>query len=278
MSPQLAPAGTLARALIDEQQRATAYFRSLDTARWRADSACEGWTQAHAVGHLVTGILGFEVYGLARALEGQPPAAPPDRPASAEEREAALDRWVQEHAADPASPFAQAAEQAKPVLARIQDQHGSLPAWHPNPRYASTVQQLLSARILETSVHLWDVAVKNGEAHLEPDVLPFLVDWLHASVWRFVPTEKQADSPSGVVAFELKDHTRTPLAIRLTPQGSVAVDGPPNPNATVTTDAETFVLVLGGRMEEDAARSQGRWNTSGDARLVQALEQAVGPF
>lgn len=276
MGGQLLPADVAASALWNEMDRSSGYFRAMDPRTWNLPSACEGWSQADVVLHLVETTYPAVVARLIATLRGEP-VPDPGMPSESLPGFTRIGRWLAPGPErDIPRAFEEMAVQARDVLVRVEPRHGTLPAWHRRPRYVSNVQEMLHARLLEVSLHTWDVASRHGPAPLTGESLPALVAWVCHAAWRFLASEHLPTAAMGTIRIETDDFP-SQCMVRLTPAGSECTEIG-EADAVVRAPAETVVLMLTGRCSLRSAQGRGTVHMTGREDVLATFEQALGPF
>lgn len=276
MGGHLLPADVAASVLRNEMDCSSTYFRTMNSRVWNSPSACEGWSQADVLHHLVETTYPAVVARLKATLRGEP-VPDPEKPSDSLPGFTRIQRWLADgQERDIPKAFEEMALQAKDVLAQVEPRHGRLSAWHRRPRYVSNVQEMLHARLLEVSLHTWDVASRHGPAPLTSESLPALVTWIYHAVWRFLATEHLPTAASGTIRIETDDFPFQCM-VRLTPVGSERI-GIGETDAVVRAPAETIVLMLTGRCSLSSAQEHGIVQMTGREDVLATFEQALRPF
>ncbi len=134
---------------------------------------------------------------------------------------------------------------------------------------------LAHAGLFELVIHGWDIrAALEPSAPLAPGALPALLDFYTACPhWFFIPD----------VRLPTPIRYRFALTGALSGQWDIVVEGDhahigpaadgTSADATFACEVETFVLMLCGRMDFDAALSDKRLIPTGDMAVVQAFKQ-----
>lgn len=266
-----------------ESERILKYLRALPPEAWSRPSICPQWQVQDVVAHLV-GVAEFYADNVSRGLQGDatPPAGRPPAgvltgaqaaPAIAQRsiaaRQSLGDRLL--------STFQTTGAHLNDVLARLRPEERTIPCYHPGGIVEA--QQFIGLRIKELALHEWDIrAGLESGAHVSAASLPAILEVISQSVasgslrWAFwsgpkLPTPVRYRF---VVAGQGPDKSDLVIdgnAVRMEAAENTPVD------VTFQCDAETYVLLLYGRLNLDDALASGRLVAEGDSRLAQDFGQ-----
>lgn len=277
-----APAGSvhqniqLVRALSNEM---AAFLRTLPDAVWRNAeqyaSACERWTMADVVAHLIDGA---NDYGLSvrRAIDGS--VAPPlgHRSLSTDERTAQVVALRTAFDEDLFPEFNASCLRLNRLLVDLTPEQHALPVWHS----AGTlrVSRLIELRVVELAVHAWDVRCGiERSATLSPAAVPFLKGnlstWLEGAFrpddgvgspirFRYVLSDSDGEAYDLVVTGDGFD---------LRQADSEAAD------VTFICDTDSFLLLLMGRLPIRRSVRRGRIVLEGDLEVAARFDEWFAP-
>jgi len=256
----VAAVGRAARA---EAAALAADLRARDAAALDAPSACTEWAVRDVVAHLTDGaeraalvaraaVEGAPVPQYSREERDQRMAAL--RPLSGEELAARLERGT-----SGAYETLEAADEAA-----LRDTVVPLAA---GPH---TLQQFAAQRLVETTLHAWDVrAPRDPAAPLPPDSAALAVDYL---LWRVQRQAKADRAPAGMSTclWQLEGPGGGPATLTVRDgQASGARGAPPAPDLTLRLPVEAWVRFVWGRL--DLARALD----AGTVRTTSSREQAL---
>ena len=268
------PAPEVAAKLVKEESaRLESYLTSLPPDAWTRPSACGDWEVGDVVAHLAGAA---RLYGdmVSRGLrgdsstpEGRPPPGSPDFRGSYGEviarRSIDLRKGLGDRVLDE---YKTTNEVFNRLLASLSPTDWEKPCYLPTGVYPA--KRFAGFRMLELALHGWDIRSKlkpSGGLHAES--VPMLVELLPTVLkWFFA-------LPDGFTAhrryrFALANHN--PTAIDLLIDGRTASLGPPIPldaDATLFCSAETFVLLMSGRVEIEPAVREGLISVAGDSQI-----------
>ncbi len=265
---------------------------------WEQPSACQGWTVADVVAHLVGQDFALRI---TRGLQGDisPPAgAPPitdhdeDQFAQNIFRRAFTTRaQVGDQLLDT---LFQRLDEAVAVFSGIDPEQpelwDTLCYWPPGPE---PVRTMLDMRISELAMHAWDVCSRfDPDYRLSPGSVRVLMDTAPRAARRAFRSDPELTQPlrfrflvqhPAEVQYDLALSSEgallqpTPLERRkegqdepchqLKPSGTDAAD------VTFRCDGETCVMTLYGRLTPDAALASGRLTWEGNEELVRSFSE-----
>jgi hypothetical protein len=171
--------------------------------------------------------------------------------------------------------FDAANDRLNSLLAGLTPAQRSLPCYHPGGIVQA--QNFMDLRLKELAVHEWDIrATLEPEAHVSPACLPAIMTTISESI----------ASGSLRWAFWSGPDLTTPVRYRLVVTGlgpsqpDVGVErntlrmedaGDASPRVTMRCDTETYVLLVYGRLDLEAALASGRLMLEGDRELAIAF-------
>ena len=265
--------------LRQEVEDFTARVAALPSEAWQQPSACQGWTVADVVAHLVGQDFALRVRrGLAGDYsppEGAPPVAEHDEDAFAEAifrrafatREQAGDRL--------AEVLAQRLEESVAAFEAIDpaepQQWERLCYWPPGPE---TARVMLDMRISELTMHAWDVCSRfDPDYRLSEGSVRVLVDTVPRAVRRAFRPDPGLRRPvrfrfaleEPAAAYDLV-FSGAGAALEPAPGEGSAEAG--SPEVTFRCAGETYVMVMYGRLAPAAAIASGRLTWEGDEALA----------
>ena len=265
---------TLRQEVADFKRRLAA----LPPDAWEQPSACQGWTVADVVAHLVGQDFALRVsrglQGDFSPPEGAPPVTDHDEDAFAENifrRAFATRSQVGDQLLD--TLFRRLDESAAVFAGVDPEQWENRCYWPPGPE---SVRVMLDMRISELSMHAWDVCSRfDPDYRLSDSCVPVLMDTaLRAARRAFRP------DPSLAGPLRFRFLIDEPVAARydliFSPGGAVLQPAPDEPkmagaDVIFRCDGETYVMVMYGRLTAAAALSSGRLTWEGDRELAQGF-------
>jgi len=263
---EIAVIGTLARGLHE-------FLSGLTDAELSTQSACAAWTVRDVAGHL-TNRAERQIASMTRGRTGDsnPPAgfsAPSDNMAmSAANADADIE--YSRSLGDALVPtFAENYRELHRLLDSFSGDDWSCDCWHPR-RGTMTAREYVSQRIQELAVHDWDIrSGLDPAAALHPDAIPVLLGmsahWLRAA---YNPGDAP---PANDVRYRFQLTDADAMDVLVSPSGAragVALhDG--DVDVVVRCDANTYLLLAYGRLDEAAAVASGRITATGPAGAVE---------
>ncbi|MCH8060972.1 MAG: maleylpyruvate isomerase family mycothiol-dependent enzyme [Chloroflexi bacterium] len=268
-------------ALKAEAKRFSEYLGALPAEDWSKPSACESWQVRDVVAHLV-GVAEFYAATVTRGLQGEsspPEGRPPAGSASGAtlhdsigdaaiaKREALGDKILSE--------FDASNEKLNGLLSSLSVEDGDRPCYHPGGLVPA--RNFVDLRLKELVLHEWDIrSGLDSEAHLWPEGLPSIMRLASNSLasgsvrFGFWPDPKF----SGSVRYRFLVDSPAPDKSDIVIEGKephLEAAGSSTPDVTFRCDAETYVLVLSGRVRPEAAIENGRLSVEGDSELATAF-------
>ncbi len=269
--------------VIAESERLIQYLHALPTEAWRTPSACGRWEVRDVVAHL-TGQGQVYADSIVRSLQGDA-LTPEDRPAAgtataASFAEASAQRTIarREQWGDQVlSEFINTNAQLNQRLANLGPQD-----WEKTHFFNSLGMAPLrfrpALRLFELVLHGWDIRSRlESDVHLLPESLPVLLGLVRGPFtrWLFRPSPRLPAPIRYRFVLTAAEAYDTDIVI----EGDTASIEPLGSGvATVTCrcDAETFVLIMSGRLGLPDALAQGSLVAEGEVERVDAFGQWFG--
>jgi SCP-2 sterol transfer family protein/mycothiol maleylpyruvate isomerase-like protein len=159
------------------------------------------------------------------------------------------------------------------VLATLRPQDWETLCHH--PMGPEPVRTFIDMRITELAMHGWDMRSRfDPQATLAPDSVPALLTTIPRAVRRAFRPDASRTTPVRY-RFALTGPDATVQDIVLSPEGGRCEPASAGQaDVTFRCAAETYVLVLFGRLAVDTALRDGRLSYEGDPELVAAFGQA----
>jgi len=269
------------KVIRSEAERLIEYFTSLSPAAWTQPSACEGWTTADVVAHLVW--VAEDYYGIAvvRGLRGDT-SYPEGLSRAGRAESAATDETMAKLAvARRKSLGDQLLPAFEAAFAKFTDRLtgiGPLDWEKPiyNPNGVRTVASYVPGMINELVVHEWDIRCGHEPSpSLSTKGLPYAMERVPlGNRWRM---PFATSSPSvGRICYRFDLTGAAPSKWDVVVEDSkarleVTARGPAN--VSLTCSADTFVLLMWGRFTFDSAIAAGRMTAEGDQELIPDFDQ-----
>ena len=260
-----------------EAKRLEHFLRALSPEDWQRPSACDQWQVADVVAHLAGMSLAERI---TRGLHGDltPPQGGPQTGTLNEdafrERIAQSAITARERLGDQLlSVFIAGNDQLDQVLSTLRPQDWETLCQH--PMGPEPVRTRIDMRITELAMHGWDIQSRfDPQATLATESVPALLNTIPRAVRRAFRPDASRTSPVRY-RFALTGPYATMQDIVLIPEGG-RCEAASDRQADVTFRcvAETYVLVLFGRLAVDVALRDGRLAYDGNPGLVAAFGQA----
>jgi uncharacterized protein (TIGR03083 family) len=259
--------------LQQESERLKQYLNALPPEAWSRPSACAGWEVRDVVAHLVLqaevfmGWVSRGLQGDASTPEGLPDAGTVNAVSMSEVLGQMSIARRESLGGQLLSTFNATSDQFNQLLAGARPSDWDKPCYHVFGTLP--LRAFIDDRITELAVHGWDIRSSlEPEAHLSPESLPALMDWIPATVgWVFRPGSRQP----GPVRYRFELIGAVPSRSDIIVAGnkaSIEPSGGAKANVTFHCDSETFVLMMCGRLTLDSAIADGRMSVEGDHGLV----------
>ena len=262
-------------------QRLEGFLQTLGPEQLAQQSACEGWTVADVVAHMMErgGPIPDQIErGLAGDLSPTPgiSTAPPvsedqfrvdlGHSAVALRRELG-DRLLGE--------FARVNREFDRVMGLVQPDDWDKLCYH--RLRPETVRAKVDIRIAELAMHEWDIHwAFDRDASLAEDSLPGLVSASGRAVRRAFRPDPARPRPVRY-RFELSGHGATKVDVVLAPAGAdfeMGASLEPGQDVTFHCSSATYCMVIFGRQKLGEAIEQGRVIAEGEEKLVNGFKEA----
>ena len=260
-------------------RRLEGFLQTLGPEQLSQQSACEGWTVADVVAHMVErgGPIPDQIErGLAGDLSPTPgvSTAPPasedqfrvdlDHSAVALRRELG-DRLLDE--------FAHVNREFDRVMALVQPGDWDKLCYH--RLRPETVRSKVDIRIAELAMHEWDIHwAFDRDASLSEDSLPGLVSASGRAVRRAFRPDPARTRPVRY-RFALSGPAAADVDVALAPEGaSFQIGAPDEPDVVFRCSAATYAMVIFGRQKLDDALQRGLATAHGGEELVNEFMEA----
>jgi len=255
-------AGRAARA---EAAALAADWRARDAAALDAPSACTEWAVRDVAAHLTDGAERAAVVARA-AVEGAPVPQ-----YSREERDQRMHALRSLPGEELAARLERGTSDTYEAL-EAADETALRDTVVPLAAGPHTLQQFATQRLVETSLHAWDVrAPRDPAAALPPDSAALAVDFL---LWR-VPRQAKGDRAPARMAtclWQLEGPGGGPATLTVRDgQATAARGAPPAPDLTLTLPVEAWVRLVWGRLDLARALDAGTVRTAGPREQALAL-------
>ena len=251
------------RLVREESERLKEYANALSPDALTLPSACHRWEVGDVLAHLAGGA---ELYAssISRGLQGDS-SPPPGFPGPGAFGPAQLSGGIADRAinlrrtlGDHLLPsFNTRNDELNQAIQRLTQGDWDKPCYHPMAVLPASI--FVSFRMLELSVHSWDIRSKlDRTAHLSDDAVSVLMDMMPNMVeWSFKSGERL---PAPVrLRFDLRGpvQTRTDLIV----EGDVVSMEPAatgDADYAFTCESEAFLLMMLGRITPDRCAASGR--------------------
>ena len=260
-------------------QRIEAFLQTLSPENLSRQSACEGWTVADVVGHLVERgrpIPDQIERGLARDLSPTPGVSD-DPPASEDHFRIDLDRRAvtlrQELGEGLLEEFSRVNREFERVLALVHGDDWDKLCYH--RLRPESVRSKADIRIAELAMHEWDIRwAFDRNAVLAEESLGGLVN----ASGRAVRRAFRADSARVHLAryrFVLSGPSVNSVDVVLSAEGaSFEIGATTKPDVELRCSSATYSMVIFGRWSLDAVIHDGSISVNGDENLVKRFDDA----
>ncbi len=275
----MSPEGELVKVVEQESTALVDYLKALSPDGWNKQSACDLWTVADVVGHLVY-VMEMVTGGVSRGMKGD--LTPPEGWPAIGGDEAARQKFLANGGIERKDRLG---EQLLPTYERIVHQAIELfttlgPEDWERPCYRPAgimpARRFIRAVVTETAMHSWDIRSRlETTTHLTPQSLVVFME----SMPRLpqVQSEPRLASPlryrfdvSGPVPFH-RNIVFEEGRLQSEPVGD------DTPDMTFRCDSETFVLLMWGRLSYVESTVNGRLVADGQPALVAEFERLLGP-
>ena len=262
-------------------QRLEGFLQTLGPEQMAEQSACEGWTVADVVAHMVErgGPIPDQIErGLAGDLSPTPgiSTAPP---VSEDQFRVELDRsavTVRQELGDRLlEEFARVNREFDRVMALVQPDDWDKPCYH--RLRPETVRAKVDIRIAELAMHEWDIHwAFDRNASLAEDSLPGLVSASGRAVRRAFRPDPSRTRPVRY-RFALTGAATAYADVALAAEGAIFELGTsqePVPDVVFRCSSSTYAMVIFGRQKLGAAIEQGQVSAEGDEGLIKDFMDA----
>jgi len=270
-----------AQLLHTESDRFTRYVQALPPQAWSQSTACDQWQAQDVVAHLIE-VAQLYANSLTRGVQGD--AEPPEGrlPAGAVNASIVAERVAQRSIAtrqrlgdELLETFERTGTHLNRLLAELSPADRDKPCYHPGGMVPA--RRFIDLRLKELAMHEWDMRSPHEPGFaLSPPCLPAILGLMTDSIasgslrWGFWASSR-LPAP---VRYRIELTGPVPLQTDLVVEGDqVQVEATAASPAQVLMrgDAETFVLLVYGRLPLTSALDSGRIITEGDADHVAAL-------
>jgi uncharacterized protein (TIGR03083 family) len=269
--------------LQSESERIKQYLHALPPEALSKPSACTQWQVQDVIAHLV-GVAETYANSVSRGLQGDTGPLPGRLPAGQATAALSAESIAQRSIAarqtlgdQLLATFDAANDRLNSLLAGLAPEQREIPCYHPGGIVKA--QNFMDLRLKELAVHEWDIrAALEPEAHVSPASIPAIMTTISESI----------ASGSLRWAFWAGPYLTTPVRYHFVVTGlgpskpDVIVEGntlrmddagDATPRVTVRCDTETYVLLVYGRLDLEAALASGRLMIEGDRELAIAFGQ-----
>ena len=253
------------------------YLRDLPQEAWDRPSACDEWSVADVVAHLTSLSKNYPPR-IIRALQGDAsPDMPEHRrlgsgqidPAQGRDQVIVLRQELGDQLLSEFIKDNQATDQA---LAKVGPQDWDKLVY----RTVGTepLRNIVDMLITERTVHGWDIRSRfDPQASLSPECVPIIVERIaqRSRWWSF----KEGLAPLPLrYRFEVTSPTHYSVDVVVTEENQfMEVASSRDAQVTFKCDGETFVFLMYGRMNPEAAIADGRMSYAGGQELANAFVQ-----
>ena len=260
-----------------EAERLADYLGSLSDEGWSHSTACDLWQVGDLVGHLVW-IGEFYVTFITRALDGDvtpPPGSPKDERYAGLPPEDFYDLTAREYGdflGNMILPtFVRRFEALSQALESLTPDDYDKPCfYHSGNRPVWTLADLT---VQELAIHAWDIQSHTEPGTpLSPESQPVLLERV---VQRPQPVLDIGAAAPATLRFQLGGAVDRAYDLVLNRDSTLIRPADGNTAAaTLSCDAETFILALYRRLTFEGALASGRLSVTGDADLARAFARA----
>ena len=269
------------KILQSESERIKQYLQALPPEALRKPSACTQWQVQDVIAHLV-GVAETYANSVSRGLQGDTAPLPGRLPAGQATAAVSAESIAQRSIAarqtlgdQLLATFVTANDRLNSLLAGLEPEQREIPCYHPGGIVKA--QNFIDLRLKELAVHEWDIrAALEPEAHVSPASIPAIMTTISESI----------ASGSLRWAFWAGPYLTTPVRYHLVVTGlglskpDIVVEGntlrmedagEAAARVTMHCDTETYVLLVYGRLDLEAALASGRLMIEGDRELALAF-------
>ena len=266
-----------AKVVHTEAKQLEQFLRALSPADWQRPSACDRWQVADVVAHLSQMVLAERI---TRGLQGDL-APPQDAPRTGTLNEDALRESVAQRAIGfrertgehLLSAFVASNDQLHQVLSRLAPQDWETLCQH--PMGPEPVRTWIDMRITELAMHGWDIRSSfDPQTTLSAESIPALLHTIPRAVRRAFRPDASRVTPVRY-RFAVTGPSSTTQDIVLSQEGARCETASGMlADVTFQCTAQTYVMVMFGRVAVDTAVHDGRLSYEGAPELVTAFGQA----
>jgi uncharacterized protein (TIGR03083 family) len=267
--------------LQSESERIRQYLHALPPEALRKPSACTQWQVQDVIAHLI-GVAETYASSVSRGLQGDtgplPGRLPAGQATAAISAESIAQRSIaarQTLGAQLLTTFDAANDRLNSLLAGLTPAQRDIPCYHPGGIVKA--QNFRDLRLKELAVHEWDIrSALEPEAHVSPASIPAIMTTISESIasgslrwafwagpylttpvrYHFVVTDLAPSKPDIIVEGN---------TLRMDDAGETAA------RIIMRCDTETYVLLVYGRLDLEAALASGRLMLEGDRELALAF-------
>ena len=268
----MATSEELAALVSSESARLLEYFKGLSPSDWETQSACDAWSNADVVAHMVMAVDMFSG-NIERGANGDPSPpegmGPPQETDMAGRMAANATRAiaVRESLGDTlVEAFGQNCERLDALLGRMGPDDWEKQCYHA-AAYLS-IRRYLILRLAEMSVHEWDIRSRlESSAELPDTVAPTLIELLPGFVVGRLFQPGADIGQASRFRFNLTDGGSYDIVagggeLRMEDSAGDAAD------VTFGCDGSTFALLTYGRYTVETAVAAGKMTVAGDRELA----------
>jgi uncharacterized protein (TIGR03083 family) len=269
------------QVLQSESERIKQYLHALPPEALSKPSACTQWQVQDVIAHLI-GVAETYASSVSRGLQGDTGPLPGRLPAGQATAALSAESIAQRSIAarqtlgdQLLATFDAANDRLNSLLAGLQPEQQDMPCYHPGGIVKA--RNFMDLRLKELAVHEWDIrAALEPEAHVSPASIPAIMTTISESI----------ASGSLRWAFWSGPYLTTPVRYRFVVTGlgpsqtDIVVErntlrmedaGDTTARVTMRCDTETYVLLVYGRLDLEAALASGRLMIEGDRELAIAF-------
>src|SRR5712691_2301849 len=271
------------KILQSESERIKQYLHALPLEVLSKPSACTQWQVQDVIAHLI-GVAETYANSVSRGLQGDTGPLPGRLPAGQATAALSAESIAQRSIAARKTfgdqlfaTFDAANDRLNSLLAELEPEQREIPCYHPGGIVKA--QNFIDLRLKELAVHEWDIrAALEPEAHVSPASIPAIMTTISESI----------ASGSLRWAFWSGPYLTTPVRYRFVVTGlgpsksDIVVEGntlrmedagDTTARVTMRCDTETYVLLVYGRLNLEAALASGRLTIEGERELAIAFGQ-----
>jgi uncharacterized protein (TIGR03083 family) len=271
------------QVLQAESERIKQYLHALPSAALSQASACTAWQVQDVIAHLI-GVAETYANSITRGLQGDTNPPPGRLPAGQSTASVSATRIAQGSIAARKNlgetllaTYDAANDRLNALIAGLNPTQRATPCYHPGGIVQA--QNFMDLRLKELAMHEWDIrAGLEPEAHVAPATLPAILTTISEAIasgslrWAFW-SGPQLPAP---VRYRFVIAGQGPSKSDIVVDGStIRMEGAAGTTAQVTLrcDTETYVLLVYGRLNLEAALDSGRLVVEGDRALAVAFGQ-----